>query len=71
MKMADTEPLQSDEYIVITDPWRMDWEKGVQVPVHPDEMPYPNVRWESRYQLLQFRLLDLVCFIFNLLYYSL
>ena len=45
MKMADTEPLQLDEYIVITDPWRMDWEKGVQVPVHPNEMPHPHVRW--------------------------
>ena len=45
MKMADTEPLQSDDYIVITDPWRMDWEKGVQVPVHPHEkMPTLSVR---------------------------
>lgn len=36
MKMPDSEPLLMEEYILITDPWRQDWEKGVQVPVNPD-----------------------------------
>ena len=36
MKMPDSEPLLPDEYILISDPWRQDWEKGVQVPVNPE-----------------------------------
>ena len=36
MKMPDSEPLLIEEYILIADPWRQDWEKGVQVPVNPD-----------------------------------
>ncbi|KAK2148927.1 hypothetical protein LSH36_474g00032 [Paralvinella palmiformis] len=37
MKLPDTEQLQQDEYLLITDPWRQDWESGVQVPVNPEE----------------------------------
>lgn len=36
MKLPDSEPLLPDEYILIADPWRQDWEKGVQVPVNPE-----------------------------------
>ena len=36
MKMADSEQLNSEDYLPITDPWREEWEKGVQVPVNPD-----------------------------------
>lgn len=36
MKMPDSEPLLMDEYILINDSWRQEWEKGVQVPVNPD-----------------------------------
>ena len=36
MKLADTESLDAEAYYQISDPWREDWEKGVQVPVNPD-----------------------------------
>ncbi|KAL5013057.1 hypothetical protein ScPMuIL_011608 [Solemya velum] len=38
MKLADSEPLQNDDYLSISDPWRQEWEKGVQVPVNPDSL---------------------------------
>ena len=39
MKLPDTEPLQPDDYFLISDQWRQEWEKGVQVPVNPDNIP--------------------------------
>ena len=33
MKLADTEQLEPDMYVTISDPWKQDWERGVQVPV--------------------------------------
>ncbi|XP_012943528.1 PHD finger protein rhinoceros [Aplysia californica] len=39
MKLADTEILYEGEYVVISDPWRQEWEKGVQVPVNEEEIP--------------------------------
>lgn len=36
MKMADSEQLNREDYLPITDAWREEWEKGVQVPVNPD-----------------------------------
>ncbi|KAH9519892.1 Protein Jade-1 [Bulinus truncatus] len=47
MKMADTEILFDDEYLVISDPWRQEWEKGVQVPVNEEEIP-PSVIGEVK-----------------------
>lgn len=44
MKMADGEQLARDEYLLITDTWKEEWEKGVQVPVNPDSLPEPNYR---------------------------
>ncbi|KAI1306480.1 Protein Jade-1 [Halotydeus destructor] len=38
MKMADTDHLNPEDYLSITDPWREEWEKGVQVPVNPDSI---------------------------------
>ncbi|XP_062584278.1 uncharacterized protein LOC134246031 [Saccostrea cucullata] len=38
MKMADTEQLDVEDYLLIADPWRQDWEKGVQVPVNEDRV---------------------------------
>ena len=38
MKLADTEILYESEYVVISDPWRQEWEKGVQVPVNEEEI---------------------------------
>ncbi|XP_022084537.1 protein Jade-3-like [Acanthaster planci] len=39
MKLPDSHQLQPDEYMVITDTWKQEWEKGVQVPVSPDSIP--------------------------------
>lgn len=43
MKLPDSEPLALDEYWVITDQWKQEWERGVQVPVNPDSLPEPTV----------------------------
>lgn len=43
MKLADSEPLTPEEYWLITDPWKQEWEKGVQVPVNPESLPEPEV----------------------------
>ncbi|KAJ8937756.1 hypothetical protein NQ318_006619 [Aromia moschata] len=43
MKLPDSEPLATDEYWVIVDQWKQEWERGVQVPVNPDSLPEPNV----------------------------
>jgi len=39
MKLPDTEVLQYDEYFLIADTWKLEWERGVQVPVEPDAIP--------------------------------
>lgn len=44
MKLADTEQLNEAEYITITDPWKEEWEKGVQVPVNPEALPTASFR---------------------------
>lgn len=44
MKLPDSEPLNSNEYWIITDHWKQEWERGVQVPVDPDSLPEPVVR---------------------------
>ncbi|CAO1345134.1 unnamed protein product [Diamesa serratosioi] len=44
MKLPDSEPLSHDEYWVINDQWKQEWERGVQVPVNPDSLPEPIVR---------------------------
>jgi len=44
MKLPDTEVLQYIEYILISDTWKLEWEKGVQVPVDPEAIPPLVVR---------------------------
>ncbi|KAJ7988824.1 hypothetical protein DPEC_G00313200 [Dallia pectoralis] len=44
MKVHDTYQLNPEDYYVLVDPWRQEWEKGVQVPVSPDTIPQP-VAW--------------------------
>ena len=39
MKLPDSHPLQPRDYMVINDTWKMEWEKGVQVPVDPESIP--------------------------------
>ncbi|KAK9877157.1 hypothetical protein WA026_016900 [Henosepilachna vigintioctopunctata] len=58
MKLPDSEPLSSDEYWIITDQWKQEWERGVQVPVNPDSLPEPtvSVHQNARKQLHEFKL---------------
>ena len=44
MKVHDSHQLNADEYYILADPWRQDWEKGVQVPVSPQSIPHPVAR---------------------------
>lgn len=44
MKMADTEQLDAEDYLLIADPWRQDWEKGVQVPVNEESTNEPSIK---------------------------
>ncbi|KAK3100521.1 hypothetical protein FSP39_021267 [Pinctada imbricata] len=39
MKLADSEQLNAENYLLISDPWRQEWEKGVQVPVNEKAIP--------------------------------
>ncbi|RWS16146.1 uncharacterized protein B4U79_04567, partial [Dinothrombium tinctorium] len=41
MKLPDSEQLNRDDYLLITDSWKEEWEKGVQVPVNPESLPSP------------------------------
>ncbi|KAB7494936.1 PHD finger protein, partial [Armadillidium nasatum] len=43
MKLADNEPLTPDDFWGITDQWKQEWERGVQVPVNPDSLPEPSI----------------------------
>lgn len=45
MKMADSEQLNDTDYITITDHWKEEWEKGVQVPVNPESLPAASYRF--------------------------
>ncbi|KAF4527752.1 hypothetical protein B566_EDAN013160 [Ephemera danica] len=59
MKLPDSEPLATDEYWLISDPWKQEWERGVQVPVNPDSLPEPSVTVISqaeRSRLSEFKL---------------
>ena len=44
MKLPDSHQLQPDDYMLINDTWKMDWEKGVQVPVNPEALPEVKCR---------------------------
>nr|XP_033795017.1 protein Jade-1 isoform X1 [Geotrypetes seraphini] len=44
MKLHDSHQLNSDDYYVLADPWRQEWEKGVQVPVSQESFPQPVAR---------------------------
>ncbi|XP_059209707.1 protein Jade-1 isoform X2 [Centropristis striata] len=44
MKVHDSYQLNPEEYYVLADPWRQEWEKGVQVPVSPQSIPQPVAR---------------------------
>ncbi|XP_054611066.1 protein Jade-1 isoform X2 [Dunckerocampus dactyliophorus] len=44
MKLPDSAQLGPDDFYVLSDPWRQEWEKGVQVPANLDAIPQPVVR---------------------------
>ncbi|XP_071317594.1 protein Jade-1 isoform X2 [Trachinotus anak] len=44
MKLPDSAQLGSDDFYVLSDPWRQEWEKGVQVPANLEAIPEPVVR---------------------------
>ncbi|XP_063059996.1 protein Jade-1 isoform X2 [Engraulis encrasicolus] len=44
MKLPDSAQLACEEFYVLSDPWRQEWEKGVQVPANMDAIPEPSVR---------------------------
>lgn len=44
MKLADSEQLAPEEFLYITDSWKQDWEKGVQVPVNEEFIHEPNIK---------------------------
>lgn len=44
MKLPDSAQLGLEEFYFLSDPWRQEWEKGVQVPANVDVIPEPAVR---------------------------
>ncbi|KAK5857797.1 hypothetical protein PBY51_011017 [Eleginops maclovinus] len=44
MKVHDSNQLNPEEFYILADPWRQEWEKGVQVPVSPQSIPQPTTR---------------------------
>ncbi|XP_028967944.1 protein Jade-3 [Galendromus occidentalis] len=44
MKVPDTEHLDPDTFWAIVEPWRSDYDKGVQIPVNPEAAPLIMVK---------------------------
>ncbi|XP_077080919.1 protein Jade-1 isoform X1 [Siphateles boraxobius] len=44
MKLPDSAQLGTEEFYFLSDPWRQEWEKGVQVPASVEAIPQPVVR---------------------------
>ncbi|KAJ7997149.1 hypothetical protein DPEC_G00225960 [Dallia pectoralis] len=44
MKLPDSAQLGPDDFYVLSDPWRQEWEKGVQVPANVEAIPDPVIR---------------------------
>ncbi|XP_035289106.1 protein Jade-1 [Anguilla anguilla] len=44
MKLPDSAQLGPEEFYLLSDPWRQEWEKGVQVPAYVEAIPEPVVR---------------------------
>uniref|UniRef100_A0A3B3SY31 Protein Jade-1 n=1 Tax=Paramormyrops kingsleyae TaxID=1676925 RepID=A0A3B3SY31_9TELE len=44
MKLHDSVQLNPEDFFILLDSWRQEWEKGVQVPVSPNSIPRPLVR---------------------------
>ncbi|KAJ8247001.1 hypothetical protein GJAV_G00257640 [Gymnothorax javanicus] len=44
MKLPDSHHVSPEDYYLLADTWRQEWEKGVQVPASPDTIPEPSLR---------------------------
>ncbi|XP_016425018.1 protein Jade-3 [Sinocyclocheilus rhinocerous] len=44
MKLPDSHHISPDDYYLLADTWKQEWEKGVQVLASPDTIPQPSVR---------------------------
>ncbi|XP_047442577.1 protein Jade-3 [Mugil cephalus] len=44
MKLPDSHHVPPEDYYILADTWRQEWEKGVQVLASPDTIPEPSVR---------------------------
>ncbi|XP_051869659.1 protein Jade-1 [Pristis pectinata] len=50
MKLPESYQLNADEYYVLADSWRQEWEKGVQVPANTESIPEPVVRVSPEFE---------------------
>ncbi|XP_078267508.1 protein Jade-1 isoform X2 [Rhinoraja longicauda] len=50
MKLPESYQLTADEYYVLADPWRQEWEKGVQVPANTESIPELVVRVSPEFE---------------------
>ncbi|XP_040488475.1 protein Jade-3 [Ursus maritimus] len=44
MKLPDSHHINPDSYYLFADTWKEEWEKGVQVPASPENIPQPSLR---------------------------
>uniref|UniRef100_A0A674DYL0 Jade family PHD finger 3 n=1 Tax=Salmo trutta TaxID=8032 RepID=A0A674DYL0_SALTR len=44
MKLPDSHHVSPEDYYLLGDTWRQEWEKGVQVPAFPETIPQPSIR---------------------------
>lgn len=45
MKLPDSHHINPDSYYLFADTWKEEWEKGVQVPASPENIPQPSLRY--------------------------
>ncbi|XP_030647461.1 protein Jade-3 isoform X2 [Chanos chanos] len=44
MKLPDSHHISPEDYYLLADTWRQEWEKGVQVLASPESIPQPSIR---------------------------
>ncbi|XP_052331717.1 protein Jade-3-like [Oncorhynchus keta] len=44
MKLPDSHHVSPEDYYLLGDTWRQEWEKGVQVPAFPETIPHASIR---------------------------
>lgn len=47
MKIPDSHHVSPEDYYLLADTWKQEWEKGVQVLASPDTIPEPSVRYAA------------------------